>query len=43
MLLEIHKRWQEIKGASAHETFGGVSVLAVGDLYQLPCLSTSSL
>ena len=36
MLLEIHKRLQEIKGASADETFGGVSVLAVGDLYQLP-------
>lgn len=36
MLLEIHKRLQEIKGASADETFGEVSVLAVGDLYQLP-------
>ena len=36
MLLEIHKRLQEIKGASADQTFGGVSILAVGDLYQLP-------
>jgi hypothetical protein len=36
MLLEIHKRLQEIKGASADQTFGGVSILAVGDLFQLP-------
>ena len=36
MLLEIHKRLQEIKGASADQMFGGVSKLAVGDLYQLP-------
>ena len=36
MLLEIHKRLQEIKGASADKTFGGVSILAVGDLFQLP-------
>ena len=36
MLLEIHKRLQQIKGISADVTFGGVSILAVGDLYQLP-------
>ena len=36
MLLEIHKRLQQIKGVSADVTFGGVSILAVGDLYQLP-------
>ena len=36
MLLEIHKRLQQIKGASDDVTFGGVSILAVGDLYQLP-------
>ena len=36
MLLEIHKRLQQIKGVSAEITFGGVSILAVGDLYQLP-------
>ena len=36
MLLEIHKRLQQIKGASDDSVFGGVSILAVGDLYQLP-------
>ena len=36
MLLEIHKRLQQIKGASDDAVFGGVSILAVGDLYQLP-------
>ena len=36
MLLEIHKRLQQIKGVSPDATFGGVSILAVGDLYQLP-------
>ena len=33
MLLEIHKRLQQIKGVSDDVTFGGVSILAVGDLY----------
>ena len=36
MLLEIHKILQQIKGVTAEVTFGGVSILAVGDLYQLP-------
>ena len=36
MLLEIHKRLQQIKGLSDYAVFGGVSILAVGDLYQLP-------
>ena len=36
MLLEVHKRLQQIKGVSADVTFGGMSILAVGDLYQLP-------
>ena len=36
MLLEIHRRLQEIKGAPPDTTFGGISILAVGDLYQLP-------
>ena len=36
MLLEIHKRLQQIKGVSDDKVFGGVSILAVGDLYQLP-------
>ena len=36
MLLEIHKRLQQIKSVLPDVMFGGVSVLAVGDLYQLP-------
>ena len=36
MLLEIHKRLQQIKGTPPDVMFGGVSILAVGDLYQLP-------
>lgn len=36
MLLEIHKRLQQIKGVSDDVTFGGVSKLAVGNLYRLP-------
>ncbi len=36
MLLEIHRRLQQIKGVSSDIMFGGVSILAVGDLYQLP-------
>ena len=35
MLLEIHKRLQQIKAVLPHVMFGGVSILAVGDLYQL--------
>ena len=37
MLLNIHRRLDEIKGISGDNIwFGNVSVLAVGDLYQLP-------
>ena len=36
MLLEINKRLQQIKGVLPDVTFGGISILAVGDLYQLP-------
>ena len=34
-MVGIHKRLQQIKGVSDDAVFGGVSVLAVGDLYQL--------
>ncbi len=43
MLLEIHKRLQQIKGVSDDVTFGGVSILAVGDLYQLPPVAQAPL
>ena len=43
MLLEIHKRLQQIKGVSDDEVFGGVSILAVGDLYQLPPVGQAPL
>ena len=36
MLLEIHKRLQQIKGVGSDVLFGGILILAVGDLYQLP-------
>ena len=39
MLLEIHKRLQQISGVSDDKTLGGVSILAVGDLYQLATTS----
>ena len=43
MLLEVHKGLQQIKGVSYDVTFGGVSILAVGDLYQLPPVGQSQL
>ena len=43
MLLEIHKGLQQIKGVLSDVTFGGVSILAVGDLYQLPPVGQSQL
>ena len=36
MLLEIHRQLQQIQGVPGDVMFGGVSILAVGDLYQLP-------
>ena len=35
MLLEIHKRLQQIKSVTGETMFGNVSVLAVRDLYHL--------
>ena len=35
MLLQIHKRLQQLKGKGDEVTFGGISILTVGDLYQL--------
>ena len=35
MLLEIHKRLQQIKAVLPNVMFGGVPILAVGDLYQM--------
>ena len=43
MLLEIHKRLQQIKDITCDTMFGGVSVLAVGDLYQLPPIGQPAL
>ena len=43
MLLEIHKRLQQIMGVMPDVMFGGVSVLAVGDLYQLPPVGQPAL
>ena len=43
MLLEIHKRLTQIKGVSDDIMFGGVSILAVGDLYQLPPVGQAPL
>ena len=36
MLLEIHKRLQQIRGVANDVVFDGVSILAVEYLYQLP-------
>ena len=35
LLLEVHKRLQQIKGVSPDNIFRGVNILTVGDLYQL--------
>lgn len=43
MLIEIHKRLQQIKGVSDDPVFGGVSILAAGDLYQLPPVGQAPL
>ena len=43
MLLEIHRRLQQIKGVSDDAVFGNVSILAVGDLYQLPPVAQAPL
>ena len=43
MLLQIHKRLQQIKGVLPDVIFGGVSILAVGDLYQLPPVGQPAL
>ena len=43
MLLEIRKRLQQIKGVGSDVLFGGISILAVGDLYQLPPVGQSPL
>ena len=43
MLFEVHKRLQQIKGVPSDVMFGRVSVLAVGDLYQLPPVAQSTL
>ena len=43
MLLEIHKRLTQIKGVSNDVMFGGVSILAVGDLNQLPPIGQAPL
>ena len=34
MLLQIHKRLQQLKGEGDDTTFGDIGILAVGDLYQ---------
>ena len=39
MLFEVHKRLQQIKGVLSDVMFGGVSILAVGDVYQLQPVS----
>ena len=42
-LISIHKRLQEIKDNKSDVPFGGVSILAVGDLLQLPPVGDSAV
>ena len=41
MLLQIHKRLQQLKGSKDDVTFGNLSILAVGDLFQLQPVAQS--
>ena len=41
MLLQIHKRLQQLKGSKDDVTFGNVSILAVGDFFQLQPVAQS--
>ena len=40
MLLNIHKRLKEIFATPNNRLFAGISIIAVGDLYQLPPIGT---
>ena len=42
-LLHIHQRLKEIFGSSNSQLFAGISILAVGDLYQLPPIRRKSV
>ena len=42
ILLEVNQRLQQIKDNSPDNVFGHTSILAVGDLYQLPCTCTTT-
>ena len=43
MLLEIHKWLQQVKGVSDDVTFGGLSIIAAGNLYHLPPVAQAPL
>ena len=42
-LLHIHQRLKEIFGTSSSKIFAGVSIIAVGDLHQLPPTQQKSI
>jgi ATP-dependent DNA helicase PIF1 len=42
-LLHVHQRLKDIFGVSSIDLFAGISIIAVGDLYQLPPIKKKAI
>jgi hypothetical protein len=43
ILLHVHQRLKDIFGVSSIDLFAGISIIAVGDLYQLPPIKKKAI